>query len=113
MNDVATWTEGVEIIEGWRCVGCGRVEASRPCIGICQDRRARLIELDHLVAALERAEACEARLSLLMDFVRLVSATRPKLGGEQATLAALRSRAQAVLAGAPTQAPFCNQATRA
>jgi hypothetical protein len=34
MDDLATWTEQVEVIDGWRCIGCGRVEASRPCVGI-------------------------------------------------------------------------------
>ena len=56
MDDLATWAERVEVIDGCRCIGCGRVEASRPCVGICQDRRARLVELDNFVAALERAE---------------------------------------------------------
>ena len=75
MDDLATWTESVEVIDGWRCIGCGRVEASRPCVGICQDRRARLVELDNFVAALERAESSEARVSALESFARLVAAT--------------------------------------
>jgi hypothetical protein len=99
MSDLATWAEGVEVIEGWRCIGCGRVEASRPCVGICQDQRAQLVELEHLVAAVELAEISEARASALASFVRLVATTRAKPGGEKATLAALRNRAQAVLAG--------------
>jgi hypothetical protein len=97
MDDIATWTESIEVIEGWRCIGCGRVEASRPCLGICQDRRARLVELDNFVAALERVEASQARASALADFVRLVATIRAKPGGEQATLIALRSRAQTML----------------
>jgi hypothetical protein len=98
MDDLATWAESIEVIEGWRCIGCGRVEASRPCVGICQDRPARLVELDNLVAALERAESSDARASELASFVRLVAATSAKPGGEAATLAALRSRARSVLA---------------
>lgn len=98
MDDLATWTEQIEIIEGWRCIGCGRVEASRPCLGICQDRRARLVELDNLVAALGRAETSDACASALTHFVRLVATTRAKPGGEEATLTALRIRAQALLA---------------
>jgi hypothetical protein len=97
-DDLANWTERVEIIDGWRCIGCGRVEASRPCLGICEDRRARLVELDSLVAALEYAEVSRARASAFADFVRIVATTRAKPGREEATLAALRSRAQAVLA---------------
>ncbi|HMT38900.1 MAG TPA: hypothetical protein PKD02_09455, partial [Thermomonas sp.] len=33
----------VETIEGWRCIGCGKVEATRPCIGVCQDRKVELV----------------------------------------------------------------------
>ncbi len=98
MDDLATWTESVEVIDGWRCIGCGRVEASRPCVGICQDRRARLVELDNFVAALERAESSEARVSALESFARLVAATRAKPGGAEATLAALQTRARTMLA---------------
>jgi hypothetical protein len=98
MCDLATWAERVEVIDGWRCIGCGRVEASRPCIGICQDRRARLVELDALVAAIEHAEALAANASALAAFVRIVASTRAKVGSEEATLAALRSRAQALIA---------------
>ena len=98
MDDLATWTERVEVIDGWRCIGCGRVEASRPCVGICQDRRARLVELDDFVAALEHAESSGARASALENFVRLIAATRAKSGGAEATLAALQTRARAVLA---------------
>ena len=98
MEDLATWAERIEVIEGWRCIGCGRVEASRPCVGICQDRRARLVELDNFVAALDRAESSVARAAALEAFVRLVAATRAKPGGEEATLAALQIRARAALA---------------
>ena len=98
MDNLATWIDNIEVIECWRCIGCGRVEASRPCVGICQDRRARLVELDNLVAAIERAETSEARASALTDFVRLVATIRAKPGRAEATLTALQSRAQAVLA---------------
>jgi|SRR5208337_1125498 len=95
MDDLAAWTEHIEVIEGWRCIGCGRVEASRPCIGVCQDRRARLVDLGDFVAAVERADNSEARASELGSFVRLVATTRAKPGGAEAT------RAQALLTSAP------------
>lgn len=98
MDDLAAWTERIEVIEGWRCIGCGRVEASRPCIGVCQDRRTRLVELGDFVAAVECAENSEARVSELESFVRLIATTRAKPGGVEASLAALQMRAQALVA---------------
>jgi hypothetical protein len=59
-------------------------------------RRSRF--LDNFVAAIERAETSEARASTLGMFVRLVAKTRAKPGGVEAMLAALQSRAQALLA---------------
>ena len=100
MEDLSTFIESVEVIDGWRCIGCGRVEASRPCLGICQDRRARLVELSALVEAIDEAQALEARLAKLTDFVRIVATTRAKPGAEDQTLSALRARAQEALAGA-------------
>ncbi len=87
LRDPEAWADQVEVVDGSRCIGCGRVEASRPCLGICQDRRARLVELDALVAAIERAEALEARVSASTDFVRLVAMTRhkPRLRGRDAS----------------------------
>jgi hypothetical protein len=43
VHDLATWAETIEVIERWRCVGCMRVEASRPCVGVC--RAARRLSL--------------------------------------------------------------------
>jgi hypothetical protein len=80
------------------CIGCGRVAASRPCVGICQDRRTRSVELENFVAALERAENSEARASSLASFARLIAMTHAKPGGAEATPNALQTRARAVLA---------------
>ena len=55
------------IVEAWRCTGCGRIEALQPCIGVCEDRKVRLVDAaDHEAAfmllreAEERAAALEA-----------------------------------------------------
>ena len=55
------------IVEAWRCIGCGRIEAPQPCIGVCEDRKVRLVDAaDHEAAlallreAEERAAALEA-----------------------------------------------------
>lgn len=55
----------VEIIEGWRCIGCGKVEAQRPCIGICQDRRIELVDARDHAEALLRIEDLEQVLALI------------------------------------------------
>ena len=63
-----------EYIDAWQCIGCGRVEASRPCVGVCQDRRTRLVAAEDYEAAVERARVAEAALAL----VRKLTRTRPR-----------------------------------
>ena len=48
-----------EIIEGWQCVGCGKIDVPRSCIGICEDRRLKLVAVGDYYMAVERAERAE------------------------------------------------------
>ena len=34
MNDYA---------KAWQCIGCGRIEAPQPCLGICEDRKVEFV----------------------------------------------------------------------
>ena len=80
----------VEIIEGWRCIGCGKVTAERPCIGICQDRRIELVDAREHAGALLRIEELEEVLTLIAR----VSAKPDVLAD---SWNALQQRARAVL----------------
>lgn len=50
-------------IKGWQCIGCGKVEAPQPCIGVCQDRPVELVDAANYDLALERIRALEALLN--------------------------------------------------
>lgn len=50
-------------IKGWQCIGCGKVEAPQPCIGVCQDRPVELVDAANYDLAVERIRALEAWLS--------------------------------------------------
>ncbi|MBN8262417.1 MAG: hypothetical protein J0L59_08840 [Xanthomonadales bacterium] len=80
----------VETIEGWRCIGCGKVEAARPCIGVCQDRRVEL------VAAEDYAELAW-RVAQLEEALALIARVDPKPDQLQASWDALQARARALL----------------
>lgn len=45
----------VERIAGWRCIGCGKVDAPRSSMGVCQDRRCELVDAADYDAWLARA----------------------------------------------------------
>ena len=48
-----------DVIHGWLCVGCGRVEVVEPCIGECSDRRVDLVTASDYYRVVERAERAE------------------------------------------------------
>ena len=59
-----------DYIQAWQCVGCGKIEAPQPCIGVCRDRKILMVAReDHervladLVQAQERVHAAIAMLS--------------------------------------------------
>lgn len=55
----------IETIEGWRCIGCGKVDAPRPCIGVCTDRRVELVLAEDYAALAMRVEQLEEALALI------------------------------------------------
>ena len=71
----------------WQCIGCGRIEDPRPCVGICQDRA------EHYVLAAEHDRALEG----LLKVVRTIATTTPREGEYPRHWRALQERARAAL----------------
>ena len=80
----------VETIEGWRCIGCGKVDAPRPCIGVCQDKRVELVLAEDYAELAWRVEQLEAALSLIAHVT-------PKPDALAASWTALQARARMLL----------------
>ena len=72
-----------QTIKAWQCIGCGRVEAHAPCIGICEDRPVRLVSA--------------ADFELLEAFVRRLASSTPRDGQWQRSYLALQREARAML----------------
>jgi hypothetical protein len=85
-----------EYVEAWQCIGCGRLEASRPCLGVCQDRRVRLVAAEQYDAAVERARVAQDAVAL----VRLLAGSHPREGRWRDGFEAFQRRARAILAAA-------------
>ena len=83
-----------ERIQGWRCIGCGKIDAPQPCIGVCQDRKVEL------VAAEDYAELAW-RVAQLEEALALIARVDPKPDRLQESWDALQARARALLADAP------------
>ncbi|QIL19271.1 hypothetical protein [Thermomonas sp. HDW16] len=79
-----------ETIEGWRCIGCGKVDAPRPCIGVCQDERVELVLAEDYAELAWRVEQLEGVLALIAH----VTPKPERLG---ASWLALQARARTLL----------------
>jgi len=87
-----------ERIAAWQCIGCGRVEAEQPCIGVCRDRRVEFVhasEHDEVLAQLARTQS---GLAAVTAIIRDLACTTPREGQWERTYRALQSRARDVLA---------------
>lgn len=80
----------IERIAGWRCIGCGKVDAPRPCVGVCQDRKVELVDAADYDVLLARVRELEAALAL-------IARVTPREGALPASWRALQERARALL----------------
>jgi hypothetical protein len=76
----------------WQCIGCGKLERTEPCVGICTDRKVEMVyAVDHADALL-RIEALEGLLQKLAHVT-------PRDGQWESTYRALQAEARKALAG--------------
>lgn len=88
----------IETVKAWQCLGCGRIDAPQPCIGVCEDRKVELVyaaEHARTLADLARERGRAQRLGALL---RLIAATTPRAGEWERSYLALQAQARAILA---------------
>ena len=81
----------VERVDAWQCIGCGKIEAPQPCLGVCRDRKAQLVYAEDYDALLAETNALRAVL-------RQIATITPHEGECVRTWEALQARARAALA---------------
>jgi hypothetical protein len=81
-----------ERLTAWRCIGCGRFEAPKPCIGVCKDRKVEFVD------ALAY-DALREELAQMERFVRFIASVKPRPQAVGATLEEFRRRARELLGG--------------
>jgi hypothetical protein len=57
VKSAATTTER---IKAWQCIGCGKIDAHQPCIGVCQDQKVDLVYAYDYDRALARTAELES-----------------------------------------------------
>ena len=81
----------VQTLKVWQCVGCGRIDHPRPCVGICRDEKAEYVAAADYQEAARRIEALEAVL-------RRIAFTTPRPAQIEAAWHALQADARRLLA---------------
>ncbi len=95
---MAADSEPVERVTVWQCIGCGKIEAPRPCIGVCTDRKTAMVYAWQHDAALAEAAARAAKLEGL---VRRLACITPRGGAWESSYRALQAEARQALRCAP------------
>jgi hypothetical protein len=90
-------------IEAWQCIGCGKIEAPQPCIGVCRDRKVLMVGKQEHDRVLAEGAALHAQLARVRAMLQRFALTRPHPGQWERSWLALQDEARAVLAVLATE----------
>jgi hypothetical protein len=91
-NDVTDY------IQAWQCIGCGKIEAPQPCIGVCRDRKVFFIGKGEHEAALAEIGRLRAQLQTAASHLQRFALAAPHPQQWESAYAALRDEARALVA---------------
>jgi hypothetical protein len=86
-----------ERITAWRCIGCGKIEAPQPCIGVCQDRKVDLVDARDYDEATAKGAAARCLAEELTGLLRRLAFTTPRTGEWERSYRALQAQARTLL----------------
>ena len=91
-----------EYVNAWQCIGCGKIEAPQPCVGVCQDRKVQFVYAEEYEEALVEARQAARRADALQALVGQLALTTPRKGEWEQCYRALQSRARRAMADIAT-----------
>ena len=86
-----------EYIQAWQCIGCGKIEAPQPCIGVCRDRKVLFIGKGEHEAALAEIARLRAQLQSAASCLQRFGLAAPRPGQWETAYAVLRDEARALV----------------
>ncbi len=87
----------MEYITAWQCIGCGKIEAPQPCIGVCQDRKVQLVGKADYEAVLAERDELTARLAQVRSSLQRFALAKPHADRWQQTWEALQQELHGLL----------------
>lgn len=87
----------MDYIVAWQCIGCGKIEAPQPCIGVCQDRKVLMVGKGDYEAVVAELDAVQARLAAVRDMLQRFGLARVRTGQWQQSWDALQTQLREAL----------------
>lgn len=86
-----------ERIPALQCIGCGRLEAPQPCVGVCEDREVEVVSAEDYNALLQAYEALRARQQRQKSVLRQLAWAQPRDGQWESSWKTLQAQARVLL----------------
>ncbi|WP_211243049.1 hypothetical protein [Sinimarinibacterium sp. CAU 1509] len=90
--------EAVTRYEAWQCIGCGKIEAPQPCIGVCKDRKVAFVDPADFDRVCAERDSLLARLEKLGALAATVAFTTPHAGKWERSWRSLQRRVRLLMA---------------
>lgn len=87
-----------DYIQTWQCIGCGRIEAPQPCIGVCKDRKVFMVGKDEHERALAENAVLHAQLERARAMLLRFGFAQPREGQWESSWNALQVQVRETLA---------------
>ncbi|WP_114241337.1 hypothetical protein [Dyella sp. C9] len=94
----------VDYIQAWQCIGCGKIEAPQPCIGVCSERKVLMVGKGDYEHAQDQIAALHARLAKACSMLQRFALAKPHEGQWERSWLALQAQVREVLATLDTAA---------
>jgi hypothetical protein len=87
-----------EYIQAWQCIGCGKIEAPQPCIGVCRDRKILMVAKDEHERVAEELAQARVLVRTAIDMLGRVVHSTPREGQWERSYRALQEQARTAIA---------------
>lgn len=92
-------------VKAWQCTGCGKIEAPRTCIGVCEDRKVEFVYVSEHEEALAQLKVARRQAEALGALVCRLARTHPHDDAWERSYRALQAQARGILAATGSGAP--------
>jgi hypothetical protein len=94
---MASETAMADRLTVWQCIGCGRLEAPQPCIGVCQDRKVELVDARAYDRLAMQAQRTHRQAQAFQNLLRRLAWTTPREGAWDRSYRNLQQQARTLL----------------